>query len=56
MASKMAEQLGIDTKMIHGRRVTDEDTLRLVTMVYAGDQQSIVVSSKRGCNAIGPGC
>ncbi len=55
MASKMAEQLGIDTKMIHGRRVTDEDTLRLVTMVYAGwINKSIVVSlQKRGCNAIG---
>ena len=55
MASKMAEQLGIETKMIRGRRVTDEDTLRLVTMVYAGwINKSIVVSlQKRGCNAIG---
>ncbi len=55
MASKMAEQLGIETKMIHGRRVTDEDTLRLVTMVYAGWINKSIVASlqKRGCNAIG---
>ncbi len=55
MASKMAEQLGIETKMIHGRRVTDEDTLKLVTMVYAGWINKSIVASlqKRGCNAIG---
>jgi len=36
MATKLSAQLGIETKMIEGRRVTDEETLKLVTMVYAG--------------------
>lgn len=55
MASKMAKQLGIETKMVNGRRVTDEETLKLVTMVYAGWINKSIVASlqKRGCNAIG---
>lgn len=55
LASKMAKELGIETKMIDGRRVTDADTLRTVTMVYAGwINKSIVVSlQSMGCNAIG---
>jgi acetylglutamate kinase len=35
MATKLSAQIGIETKMIEGRRVTDEETLKLVTMVYA---------------------
>ena len=36
MASRMAARLGIETKMEQGRRITDAETLKLVTMVYAG--------------------
>lgn len=55
MASKMSNQLGIDTKMFNGRRITDEETLKVVTMVYAGWINKNIVASlqKRGCNAIG---
>lgn len=55
MASKMAKQLGIETKMLNGRRITDAETLKLVTMVYAGWINKNIVASlqKRGCNAIG---
>lgn len=55
MASKMAKELGIETKMIDGRRVTDADTLRTVTMVYAGWINKSIVSVLQaiGCNAIG---
>ncbi len=55
MASKMAVELGIETKMIQGRRITDADTLKLVTMVYAGWINKNMVASlqKIGCNAIG---
>ena len=55
MASKMAKELGIETKMIDGRRVTDADTLRTVTMVYAGWINKSIVSALQaiGCNAIG---
>ena len=55
MASKMAKELGIETKMINGRRVTDAETLKLVTMVYAGWINKSITASlqKIGCNAIG---
>ena len=36
LATRMAEQLGIEQKLIDGRRITDAETLRIVTMVYAG--------------------
>ncbi|MDR0427887.1 MAG: acetylglutamate kinase [Dysgonamonadaceae bacterium] len=35
-ATDMAEKLGIKSEMIEGRRVTDEETLKIVTMVYGG--------------------
>ncbi|MDR3219867.1 MAG: acetylglutamate kinase [Dysgonamonadaceae bacterium] len=35
-ANRLAEKLGIQTRMVDGRRITDEDTLKVVTMVYAG--------------------
>jgi acetylglutamate kinase len=35
-ATQIAERLGIETKMIDGRRITDEETLKVITMVYAG--------------------
>lgn len=55
MASKMAQQLGIETKMVNGRRITDEETLKVVTMVYSGWINKSIVASlqKIGCNAIG---
>jgi acetylglutamate kinase len=55
LASKMAERLGITTKMVNGRRVTDAETLQMVTMVYAGwINKSIVAQLQQiGCNAIG---
>ena len=55
MASKMASQLGIETKMVQGRRITDRETLKLVTMVYAGWINKNMVASLQqiGCNAIG---
>ncbi len=55
MASKMARQLGIDTKMVNGRRITDSETLMLVVMVYAGwiNKRIVAVLQQIGCNAIG---
>ena len=35
-ATKIAAQLGIESKMVNGRRITDAETLRVVTMVYGG--------------------
>ena len=55
MASKMAVRLGIETRMVQGRRITDAETLKLVTMVYAGWINKNMVASlqKIGCNALG---
>lgn len=55
MATKMAEQLGIETQKVDGRRITDEETLKIVTMVYAGwiNKSIIAVLQKNGCNAVG---
>ncbi len=55
MATRIAEQLGIKTRKVEGRRITDEDTLRVVAMVYAGWINKHIVASLQqiGCNAIG---
>ena len=54
-ATRMSGSLGIETKMISGRRVTDRATLDVVTMVYAGLVNKRIVSMLQaaGCNAIG---
>jgi len=36
LATKLADQLGIKQQLIDGRRITGEETLKVVTMVYAG--------------------
>ena len=55
IASKMQKELGFTPVMIEGRRVTDENTLRIVTMVYAGwcNKTIVALLQKNGCNAIG---
>ncbi|MCC8070572.1 MAG: acetylglutamate kinase [Bacteroidales bacterium] len=54
-ATRLSQQMGLETKMIDGRRVTDEDTLRLVTMVYAGSINKRIVAALQaaGCQAVG---
>lgn len=55
MASKMAKELGIETQMVDGRRITDAETIRIVTMVYAGwiNKSIVAALQKIDCNAIG---
>lgn len=54
-ATKLAAQLGIESRMVGGRRITDADTLRVVTMVYAGLVNKNIVAQlqARGVNALG---
>ena len=54
-ATKLSEQLGIQAQMIEGRRVTDAQTLRIVTMVYAGLVNKNIVAQlqSRRVNALG---
>ena len=55
LATTMAERLGVETHMIDGRRVTDKETLDIVTMVYGGlvNKQVVTLLHTIGVNAIG---
>jgi acetylglutamate kinase len=55
LATQLAENLGIEAQLIDGRRVTDIETLRIVTMVYGGLISKNIVAQLQqlGTNAIG---
>ncbi len=55
LATEMATSLGIEQKLVDGRRVTDEATLKMVTMVYAGHINKTIVAQLQGMgvNALG---
>lgn len=54
-ATKIAERLGIESKMVDGRRITDSETLQVVTMVYGGLVNKNIVAGLQslGVNALG---
>lgn len=54
-ATKIAAQLGIESKMVNGRRITDAETLKVVTMVYGGLVNKNIVAGlqAKGVNAMG---
>ena len=54
-ATRIAERLGIESRMVDGRRITDEETLKVVTMVYGGLVNKNIVAGlqARGVNALG---
>ena len=55
IATRIGDQLGIQSKYIDGRRITDAQTRDLVTMVYGGLVNKQIVSALQalGCNALG---
>jgi len=55
LATKLAALLDIPQQMIDGRRITDAETLKVVTMVYAGYINKNIVAQLQAqdCNAIG---
>ena len=55
LATRLSAQLGIETKMVDGRRITDKATLDIVTMVYAGLTNKNIVAAlvARGLKAVG---
>ena len=55
IATETSASLGIEAKMVDGRRITDIDTLRVVTMVYAGliNKNIVAQLQAKGANAIG---
>jgi acetylglutamate kinase len=55
LATKLAKKTGVEVKMIDGRRITDAETLEIITMVYAGKINKSIVAKLQGLdsNAIG---
>ncbi len=55
LATAMAAQLGIEQQLVDGRRITDAETLKVVTMVYAGFINKNIVASLQanGADAMG---
>lgn len=59
MAGQLSSQLGIETRMHEGRRITDEKTLEVTVMAYAGlaNKKIVACLQARGVNACGlSGC
>ena len=54
-ATKIAAQLGIESQMVNGRRITDAETLKVVTMVYGGLVNKTIVAGLQAMdvNALG---
>lgn len=54
-ATRLSKALGIETTMIDGRRITDKDTIDIVTMTYAGliNKRIVAMLQAEGCNALG---
>jgi len=46
-ATRLAERLGLETKLVNGRRVTDDETLEVVKMVFAGKISVEILSALR---------
>ncbi|MCT2408831.1 acetylglutamate kinase [Chryseobacterium antibioticum] len=55
LATTLADKLGIEQKLVNGRRITDKDTLDIVSMVYAGSINKNIVAKlqAKNCDAIG---
>lgn len=55
IATKIGDQLGIESNYNNGRRITDAATLDVVTMVYGGlvNKQIVAQLQKLDCNGIG---
>lgn len=55
IATRLGDQLGIESRYIDGRRITDAPTRDLVTMVYGGlvNKQIVAALQALGCNAVG---
>ncbi|GEP93887.1 acetylglutamate kinase [Chitinophaga cymbidii] len=55
IATRIGDKLGIQSQYVNGRRITDAETIDVVTMVYGGlvNKQIVAKLQAKGCNAIG---
>jgi acetylglutamate kinase len=49
-ATKLSEKLGVESKLVNGRRLTDLETLKIVTMVYGGLVNKNIVAKLQALN------
>jgi acetylglutamate kinase len=55
IATRIGDKLGIQSQYVNGRRITDAETIDVVTMVYGGlvNKQIVAKLQSKGCNAVG---
>ncbi|HEU0065423.1 MAG TPA: acetylglutamate kinase, partial [Flavisolibacter sp.] len=55
LATRLAQQMNVEQQIVDGRRITDAETLKIVTMVYAGEINKTIVArlQQLNCNALG---
>ena len=55
LATQLSEKLGFPTTMLNGRRITDENALKVIVMTYAGLLNKNLVAGllANGCRAMG---
>jgi acetylglutamate kinase len=55
VATRLAADLGVEQQLVDGRRITDAETLKIVTMFYAGliNKNIVAALQARGSNAVG---
>ncbi|MBI1781474.1 MAG: acetylglutamate kinase, partial [Sphingobacteriales bacterium] len=55
VATKIGDKLGMESKYVDGRRITDAETIDVVTMVYGGlvNKKIVAQLQANGCNAVG---
>jgi len=55
LATNIAEKLNIPQQIIEGRRITDAETIKVITMVYAGyiNKNIVALLQANNCNAVG---
>jgi len=55
LATELAKQLGVENKITEGRRITDAETLKIVTMVYGGliNKNIVACLQAKNINALG---
>ena len=51
-ATQMAERLGLEARMVQGRRVTDEETLKIAKMIFAGSINVDILSALRAAGVV----
>ena len=55
LATQLSKAMNVEVKMVEGRRITDADTLDIITMVYGGkiNKNLVALLQASNCNAVG---